>query len=467
VIFRIAWKTFAAHPVRTGVLGVGFGLGVSVMATLLGVGEVVLDQARAPALVGGGDVIVSGATGRLPSARFVLARILALRSESGGPITASPQRRADLFLVRPAGTVPLKARGGIPSMERAIGDPETAGHAAWRDGPADRSWSSPDPASVLRTMDRFHPVPDVPARAASWAEWLYFKGQSGDTQFYLTFLVGPARADGRRDAGVRLQLDRGGRVTTYGESSVVDEAALLASAPDMTIGSSQVRLEGLRYRVSLDLPERSAGVPRRGGNRVTGEILIDAVPGRSVSPIVIRGAGGWVSGYVVPVMSGTLGGSLTIDGRTIPLAGSGYHDHNWGFWEGVSWRWGQVQHQGFSYVYGRVFPPRDAADPERVPGFLVAFGPDGPVGYASRVRIEETDDPATGRPQRIRVEARGESLDLTMDITVESAIVTPGGALAIGPDFLQLRAVYHVTGSAGEQALDFTAPGAAETFRGR
>jgi len=32
---------------------VGFGLGVSVMATLLGVGEVVLDQARSPALSGG------------------------------------------------------------------------------------------------------------------------------------------------------------------------------------------------------------------------------------------------------------------------------------------------------------------------------------------------------------------------------------------------------------------------------
>ncbi len=59
-------------------------------------------------------------------------------------------------------------------------------------------------------MDRFHPIPDVPARAASWAEWLYFNGRSGDTRFYLTFLAGPRAAPGRRVLGVRLQLERGG-----------------------------------------------------------------------------------------------------------------------------------------------------------------------------------------------------------------------------------------------------------------
>jgi hypothetical protein len=149
------------------------------------------------------------------------------------------------------------------------------------------------------------------------------------------------------------------------------------------------------------------------------------------------------------------------------LAGTGYHDHNWGFWEGVSWRWGQVQHEGLSYVYGRVIPPVDAADPDRLPGFLVALGPDGPVGYTTRVSIEETDDPATGRPTRIVVTGRGREVDLTMDITVESAIVTPGGALAAGPDFLQMRAQYHVTGRAGGETVDFRAPGAAETFRER
>jgi hypothetical protein len=452
MILTLAWKTLVSHPVRAAVLGIGFGLGVGVMATLLGVGEVVLDQARAPALLGGGQMMVTSATGPITSARFVLMTIGA----SSSSVSMAPRKRADLYLVRGGKTIPVRAKGGIPSLERAIGDPETAAQPSWVDATDDRRWASPDPANVLRTMDRFHEIPDVPARADSWAEWLYFKGYTpAGIQFYCTFLVGPARPDGRRNAGVRLQLDRGGVVTTYSAGEVVDGESIVASAPDLAIGSSRVRLDGMRYRVTLDLP----------GAR--GEFSIDAIRGRSLPPIEIHGGGGWMSGYTVPVMSGALHGSIVVDGAQIPLDGSGYHDHNWGFWKGVSWRWGQVQYEGLSYLYGRVFPPADAADPERVPGFLVALGPDGPVGYTTRVRIEETDDPALGRPRRIVVSGRGTSLDLTLDIAVENAIVTRGGALADGPDFLQLRGRYHVTGRAGGRELDFEAAGAAETFRGR
>lgn len=460
MIVTMAWKSLVAHPVRTAVLGVGFGLGVSVMATLLGVGEVVLEQARSPALIGGGDLIVTGFNGSVTSSRFAMLRLQADR----GVAAASPRRRAELFLVAPGGAVvPVVARGGIPSLERALQDRETSGIARWVDGPRDAAWASPDAGSVLRAMDRFRPVPDVPARAASWAEWLYFKGRSGDVQFYLTFLAGPRQGDGRRSAGVRLQLDRGGQTTSYSASEAVEESALVESAPDVTIAGNRVRLEGTRYHLTLDLSRSGA----RSKGRATGELIVEAIPGRSLTPIELHGAGGWVSGYTVPVMSGPLSGAIVVDGQRIELAGTGYHDHNWGFWEGVSWRWGQVQHEGLSYLYGRVIPPTDAADPEQLPGFLVALGPEGPVGYTTRVSIEETDDPATGRPTRIVVTGRGRDVDLTMDIAVESAIITPGGALAAGPDFLQLRAQYHVTGQAGGETVDFRAPGAAETFRER
>ncbi|MGC4082520.1 MAG: hypothetical protein QM736_10525 [Vicinamibacterales bacterium] len=337
MILTMAWKSLVAHPVRTAVLGVGFGLGVSVMATLLGVGEVVLEQARSPKLAGGGDLLVSGLSGPVTSARFVLGRLAA----QSGVTAASPRRRAELFLVKPDGhTMPITAHGGIPSLERAIGDPETSSVAAWIDGPADAAWARPDASDVLRAMDRFRAVPDVPARAASWAEWLYFKGRSGDVQFYMTFLAGPRLPDGRRTAGVRFQLDRDGAITSYAASTSIDEASLVANAPDITIGGARVRLEGMRYHVTMDLPRME------GKGQVAGEFIIEAVPGRSLTPIELRGAGGWVSGYTVPVMSGTLSGSIVADGTPIALSGTGYHDHNWGFWEGVSWRWGQVQYRG-------------------------------------------------------------------------------------------------------------------------
>src|SRR5476649_1704331 len=138
----MAWKTLVAHPVRTAVLGVGFGLGVSVMATLLGVGEVVLDQARAPVLAGGGDAIVSSVAGRVSSARFVLNALTRRAGARAAPgsgaattVIASPHRRADLFLVRNGSVIPVNARSGIPSLERALGDPETSRSAAWVDTP--------------------------------------------------------------------------------------------------------------------------------------------------------------------------------------------------------------------------------------------------------------------------------------------------------------------------------------------
>jgi len=458
VILTMAWKSLLAHPIRTVVLGVGFGLGVSVMATLLGVGEVVLEQARSPKLAGGGDLLVTSLAGPVTSARYVLSRVMG----DPGVTAASPRRRADLFLVRPDGhVVPLVAHGGIPSLERRIGDPETAAVAAWVDTPADAAWAKPEPADLLRAMDRFRAVPDAPARAASWAEWLYFKGRSGDAQFYMTFLAGPRLAGGRRVAGVRFQLERHGVTESFGASTSLDEGDLLRNAPDLTIAGASVRLEGLRYHVTMDLPRLEPG----SAGRVTGDFVVEAVPGRSLPPIELRGAGGWVSGYTVPVMSGALTGAVAVNGTRVALTGTGYHDHNWGFWQGVSWRWGQVQHEGLSFVYGRVIPPPDAADPERMPGFLVALGPDGPIGYATRVQIEETDEPGTDRPRRIVVTGRARDFDLSMDIAVESVIVNTGGALSAGPDFLQMRAAYTVTGRVGGQDVSFTAPGAAETFR--
>src|SRR3982751_1875260 len=187
-----------------------------------------------------------------------------------------------------------------------------------------------------------------------------------------------------------------------------------------------------RLRISLDLPAQT------GAGHAVANLALEATPGRSLAPIVIRGAGGWLSGYTVPVMAGRLEGSITVDGTTLDLSGAdGYHDHNWGFWDGVRGQWGQVQGDGLSFVYGRVHPPRDAADPDRIPGFLAALGPDGPVGYAADVTIEETNDPVTNRPQRIVVRGRGDSLALTLDMAIEQETSTAlrEGLFGAGLDF--------------------------------
>ncbi len=455
-------RSLAARPVRSAVLAIGFGLGVGVMAVLLGVGDIILVQARSPALVGGGDVRLGSASGRIANGRFVLYQL-----RPGGPFGSevralAPTVRETMFLRHDARSVPVAVRGSIPSADRAIGDGEIASAREWTDTAADREWLETDASSVLRGIDRFHPVPDVPSRSASWAEWLYFNGITSGGRFYLTFLAGPVESTGSRTVVVRLQFERAGVMTAYSERASVGAAALVEQAPDLTVGPSSVRLVGSEYRIHLDLPSET------DRTRATGDIVVHADPDRSVPPFVLEGAGGWVSGYTVPVTSGTLDGRLRIGSAAVDLAhGTAYHDHNWGFWEGVSWQWGQVQHDGVSFVYGRVRPPADAADPQHVPGFLAVLGPSGPLAFSTDATIEETNAPNSNKPARIVVHAIGDALTATLNLAIDQTAITPmrRGGVGDALQFLQMRAQYDVNVHVGEREYKFSAPGSAETFR--
>ena len=468
MIGRLALRSLTAHPVRTAVLAAGFGIGVAVMAILLGVAGIVLEQAQAPALAGGGDVLIRLSLST--PARLLLSGTLQSDALRPRIRTAAASHTTDLYLLHDDGTATrVWAHGGIPSLERALSDPETANAAAWSDTAADTSWVNASPDVVLRLLDRFHGVPDAPAWANSWAEWLYFNGRSNEASFYLTFLVGPKTATGTRTAGVRLQIERPPSPGGFGGASRMESftgraelsEAEASRAPDLTIGGSSVTLDGMRYRLHLDVQDAR-------GRKAIGDLSLEATAGRLVPPIEITGARGWRTGYVVPVMSGRLDGALDVDGARVSFDnGRGYHDHNWGFWQGVSWQWGQAQQGDLSVIYGRVFPPPDAADPDTIPGFVGVLGPDGPLGYSTDVRITEEND-ARGQPRVITVRARGSALDLDLRFDVASAVTThmAQGPLANGIDFLQLRGQYTVSGRTGSREIKFTAPGAAETFRG-
>ena len=463
MLLRLALRSLTTRPLRSAVLAAGFGLGIAVMVQLLGVGDVILEQAASPALVGGGDVVVGGAAGPIESARFVLRTLMDSPRFALRVRTASPSRRATLYLVGRGAPVAVAVRGGIPSREQAIGDPEVQ-TAAWRDTDADRAWIAAPPGAILRAMDRFHPVPDRPASApadvSGWAEWLYFNGRSRDgrLRFYLSFIAGDAES-GSRTVFVRLQLDRGGRIASYTAAGRAGDRELTERAPDLDVGGNRVRLVGAQYRISLDL---SPGL--------TGELTLDAASGRSLPPAEIHGAGGWLSGYVVPVLAGTFHGTLTVGGERIPIENvAGYHDHNWGYWKNVRWQWGQVAYDGdppgsagrgvcaagCSIVYGRVFPPADVADASRIPGFLGVLGPDGPIAVSTRVTITERGGGAV--PTGMDVRAEGEGLSLGLSFTVNESERTA--------TFLQLGGTYHVSGRAGDRPLQFIARGSAETFR--
>jgi hypothetical protein len=457
----LALRTLMSRPVRTAVLMAGFGLGVAVTAALLGVAAVILEQARTPELSGGGDVIIDGASGRLANAKLLLSVLQNDRPLASRVAAAAPIERGTLYLVDNEGATAVRARGGIPSLERAMGDPETASISTWIDTPGDAAWARAGLDDVLREMDRFHKIPDVNRWAESWAEWLYFNARTGDAGFYLSFIAGPHRPSGRRQVGVRLQLEHSGGMTSYSDSMEIDSGVLLQSAPNLTLGRNQVQLSGFDYRIRLDLPAE------QGSGRATGELVLHAAPGRFLPPLALRGAGGWISGYVVPVMAGSWQGSLVAQGRTVQFDdAAGYHDHNWGFWEGVTWQWGQVQGSGLSFVYGRVRPPAAVADPDRVPAFLMVLGRDGPVGHSLDVTITEIDRVDEGAPRRILVRGESEAFDVAIEIdSITSTVRSRLGAEESNLQFLQMRGEAHVTGAIRGDPIEFSAPASAETFR--
>src|SRR5918995_3824683 len=127
MLLTLALRSLLAHPVRSAVLAAGFGLGVAVMAILLGVGQVVLEQARAPELSGGGDVLVTGGAGDMTAARVLLAGALRTAPLDAWTKTASPWSRVTLYLADADGTLAVRARGGVPSREKGLRDPEPAG----------------------------------------------------------------------------------------------------------------------------------------------------------------------------------------------------------------------------------------------------------------------------------------------------------------------------------------------------
>lgn len=465
MIARIALRSFVAQPVRTLVLASGFGLGIACMAGLLGVGDVILEQSRSPQLRGGGDLTLVGVAGEIANARYVCAQLLESGPLAGRVESTSPSLSARLYLQEP-GQAPLAigARAGIPSLERRMGDVETCEQSAWQDSEDDRRWISPPAGELLRAMDRFHPIPDLPRRAHSWAEWLYFNGRSGEERFYLTFLVGAEIETGRRRAGVRLQLERDGVTRGYSAEATVDSQDVLRTAPDLEIAGNRVSLAGMRYRVVLDLAAEDAGQPP-----LRAELELAAGAGNAFPPIEMQGADGWRSGYVVPVLAGELSGWFEVAGEPrLTMLGRGYHDHNWGYWEGVSWQWGQVNHDDIALLYGKIRPPADVADADRLPGFLVLLASDAPLGFTNDVRIEEFDRADESTPRRIEIVGRGPSFEVRAELEIRGLVGTRmSGAFAgeTGSQFLQLDADYAVRGRVGGRRLDFTARGSAETFR--
>ena len=332
MIGRLALRSLTAHPVRSAVLAAGFGTGVAVMAILLGVAEVVLEQARSPA---------AGRRrrrGRQRRPAGVTAARCCCRARCNRPAlrdrirAASPRARgAAVSCARRTAPTPVDARGGIPSLERALGDPEDGrrdrlgrhagrrrvdrarpGRRAARDRPVSIQSRTRRPGRIVggvavlqRPLGRRALLSDLPRRAPR-----------GPT----------AHAAGRRSAAARSRRPDADR-----------SARRRARRRRRARGAgSDHRRQSRPARRRCATASHARSARRRGGGAVEATCSSRRRRARLVPPIEIQGAGGWrirLRG-ARDVRRARRDARASTAGAISARRRRGYHDHNWGFWEG-------------------------------------------------------------------------------------------------------------------------------------
>ena len=360
MIIRLALAELRNRPGRALFLLGGYALGVAVMVVLLAVGEAMLEQARDRELVGGGDVVVvpAGISAEMLKAGGVSSLFLGIDHarflhrnvfesprgrQAHGIASASPildGKQVELYAgARRIGAI---ATGEIPSRSAAARAAPQLLSGRWQDSDADRRWSAPSQAELLREIDRFH-VP--PVRDSTWAEWHYFNVVlDGGRWVYATLMVaGEVGVPGRWGGRILLTVrEPDGTHRSLTRDLPGEQVRFDTTSPDLRFGDRAfVRLEGDVYRIAADA----------GGVRV--DLRVQPAPRRYFPPTDL-GSDQLISGYVTPGLYARADGTVCLPRCEAVRGAQAYHDHNWGVWRDVSWEWGSASDAELSLLYGVV-----------------------------------------------------------------------------------------------------------------
>ncbi|NIR43744.1 MAG: hypothetical protein GWN99_07265 [Gemmatimonadetes bacterium] len=489
MIGRLVLRHLALHPIRSLVFVGAYAAGVSVMLSLLSIGEVMLEQSRDEELVGGGDITVVPAgvdletlrTGGavyfgIQESRFIARGIL------GGPRleeeveTVGPwiEDRAVYVRVREGeAPVAVRASGQVPSAARALGAAPTLVEGRWADSDADRRWLVPTAYELYSEIDAFHLPPARVRGDTTWAEWHYFNllWPEEERWLYLAYLV-TGDPSGDRWGGMVLASYRlpDGRNVSFGDTLSADEIQFSTSSPDLTFGPHTVRLlDGpARYQVQARLPSLDGGPPLG--------LALELRPGadRYFPPAELAASDSFVSGYVVPALRASAAGRVCRGDRCVPVDETiAYHDHNWGTWGGVAWDWGVARAGPFDLLYGGVHGA--AADEARRYGarFLAyvvdslgvaaALEPDA-LRYSGQ-RVIEYDGAAVEVPERLEWTAVQAPDSIHARIELEHVSLS---RLSLGGDadvyFAQMQGTLELGGVIGGRRVAARGRGFFETY---
>ena len=471
MLLILAFRHLLVRKGRSLVLLFGFALGVGVMIVLLSVGEAMLAQSRDVALVGGGEVTVlpegidveamrtGGVTGMffgIDRARYLTRQYLGGPREQSAIAAVAPAIENKLVYLRANGrTVVTRAGGEIPSRAAAVGAALDLEGGRWGDTPADRAWISPTPEQLYDELDRFH----LPAfRDSTWAEWDYFNVVTGPGEWwYLTLLVGGEVPTGRWGGQLLVTHRRpDGIYERFADPVPADRIRLDTAAADLVLGANRVRQRMGLYHVSA-----------RGPRGLVIDFDLSPAPGRYFPPAELR-ADPFVSGYVVPALSGKVDGRFCVARRCRTVGGAvGYHDHNWGVWRAVTWEWGVAHGTALDVLYGGVRTGDSAAG--GAPFVLAAVDS---MGIRQVLRFRDIDYEAGGPPVATGVRAPASFLltaarnadTVRLRVGVEDALGSISAAAGFRRYFLQMRGQFSLAGSLAGEAAEDSGSGFFETY---
>jgi hypothetical protein len=474
----LAFRNLVVKKGRSVLLLLGYGLGVGVMIVLLSVGEAMVEQSSDVSLVGGGELTVlpqgidieamrtggvSGMFFSIGRARFLTRQLLGGPRQSGMVRAVSPVIENKLVYLRHADeVVAARAGGEIPSRATAVGAGLRVLQGEWRDGPGDTAWIAPSAEQLYDELDRFH-LPAV--TDSSWAEWHYFNLSSSPGEWwYITYLVGGEVPSGRWGGKLLVSHRRpDGSYQQYSAAVPADSVVLDTTRADLTLGRNTVRQRDGVYH----LVARASGP----AGLFHAELDLRPDPSRYFPPVDLK-EGEYLSGYVVPVLSGRAAGTICVAGdcRQVNSAPA-YHDHNWGVWRDVTWDWGAARGKEFNLLYGAVYAPTDTLFTGRAgsPRIFVALVDSLGVRQILRAReVRYTGvnrDGArhgVGAPTGFTFVAARERDTLRMRARVfdfHSSVTTAGG-----PRFLQMRGGFSLLGTVAGQAVSDSGTGFFETY---
>ncbi len=172
-------------------------------------------------------------------------------------------------------------------------------------------------------------------KSADTFEWWYFDGLLDDGTVVVVWF-GDNWFYGSHDRAVTVELTTPGNPTRRVMRNFKEPGSFATDRADIKIGPHQFNGDLDTYFIHVDPAE-------------TGGVGCDLALRRRVASY--RPATGYIEAgkqffaWLVPVPEGAVTGTLTADGVTRQVTGSGYHDHNWGNISPAklfdSWWWGR------------------------------------------------------------------------------------------------------------------------------